>query len=125
MDWLVAHLDPNWIQHSVLKDVVARRLQAHSDSSWRSIGSFLDGFEAPQIRSLITEATMDEREIPNPEQQLADLTVRLRNQFIDRQLAALTLRISQPEMSDAEKVELLREQQQLKQNKRQPLTPLA
>ena len=67
---------------------------------------------------------MDDREIPNPEQQLADLTLRLRNQFLDRQLAVLTLRISQPETPDVDKVELLRQQQQLKQMKRQPLSPL-
>ncbi|MFO1512660.1 MAG: DNA primase [Verrucomicrobiota bacterium] len=124
VDWLVTHLDPNWIQHPVVKDIVARRLRAYSEGSWRSVGSFLDQFESPQVRSLITQATMDEREIPNPEQQLSDLTLRLRNQSLDRQLAALTQRISQPETSDAEKVELLREQQQLKQLKRQPLAPL-
>lgn len=123
-DWLVAHLDPNWILHLVVKDIIERRLRAHSEGSWRSVGLFLDQFESPQVRSLITEATMDEREIPNPEQQLADLTLRLRNQSLDRQLAVLTQRISQPETSDAEKVELLREQQQLKQLKRQPLASL-
>ncbi len=124
VDWLVAHLDPNWILHLVVKDIIERRLRAQSEGSWRSVGLFLDQFESPQVRSLITEATMDEREIPNPEQQLADLTLRLRNQSLDRQLAVLTQRISQPETSDAEKVELLREQQQLKQLKRQPLASL-
>lgn len=123
-DWLVAHLDPNWILHLVVKDIIERRLRAQSEGSWRSVGLFLDQFESPQVRSLITEATMDEREIPNPEQQLADLTLRLRNQSLDRQLVVLTQRISQPETSDAEKVELLREQQQLKQLKRQPLASL-
>jgi len=124
-DWLVAHLDPNWIQHPVVKDVVQRRLRTEADGSWRSVGLFLDQFESPQVRSLITEATMDDREIPNPEQQLADLTLRLRNQFLDRQLAALTLRISQPDAPEVEKVELLRQQQQLKLLKRQPLSPFA
>ncbi|HEX5220632.1 MAG TPA: DNA primase [Verrucomicrobiae bacterium] len=122
--WLAQHLDPNWIQHAVVKDIVQRRVRAESDGSWRSVGLFLDQFESAPVRSLITEATMDDREIPNPEQQLADLTLRLRNQFLDRQLAALTLHISQPETSDADKVELLRQQQQLKQMKRQPLSPL-
>jgi len=124
VEWLVAHLDANWIQHTIVKDIIQRRLNAESDGSWRSVGLFLDQFESPQVRSLITEATMDDREIPNPEQQLADLTLRLRNQFLDRQLAALTLRISQPETADMDKVELLRQQQQLKQMKRQSLSRL-
>ena len=122
--WLVEHLDPTWIQNSVVKDIFERRLLAEAQGLWRSVGLFLDQFESQQVRSLITEATMDDREIPNPEQQLADLTLRLRNQFIDGQLSALTLRISQPEASDADRVEWLRQQQQLKQLKRQPLSPL-
>ncbi len=124
IDWLAAHLNPNWIQNQVVKDILSRRLQAHTEGTWRNLGLFLDGFESAQIRSLITEATMDKRELPNPEQQLADIALRLRNQFLDGQIAALTQRLSQPETSDADNG-LLREQQQLKQLKRQPLAPLA
>jgi DNA primase len=122
--WLAAHLNLNWIQSQAVKDILARRLQAHTEGTWRNLGLFLDEFESAQIRSLITEAMMDKRELPNPERQLADIALRLRNQFLDGQIAGLTQRLSQPEMSDAAKVELLREQQWLKQVKRQPLTPL-
>lgn len=124
IDWLAAHLNLNWIQNHVVEDILSRRLQAHTEGAWRNLGLFLDGFESAQIRSLITEATMDKRELPNPEVQLADIALRLRNQFLDGQIAVLTQRISQPETSDAEKVGMLREQQQLKQLKRQPLAPL-
>ena len=58
------------------------------------------------------------------EQQLADVTLKLRNQFLDRQIAALTQKASQPEISDAEKIELLHEQQKLREQKRAPLSPL-
>lgn len=63
------------------------------------------------------EATTNERPVPNPAQQLADVTQRLRNAWIDRQLTALTHRASQPETSDAENEELLRLQFQLRQRK--------
>lgn len=122
--WLAAHLDPGWIEHPVVRDIVGRRFQAQADDAWRSLGSFLDQFDSPQVRSLITEATMDDRALPNPDQQLADLALRLRNQSLDRQLAALTARISQPEATETETLELMREQQRLKQLKRQPLAPL-
>ena len=121
IDWLAAHLDAAWIPNLVVKDILARRLRAHTAGAWRNLGLFLDEFESAKIRSLITEATMDKRALPNPEQQLADVTLRLRNQFLDGQIAGLTQRISQPETSEADKVEMLREQQQLKQLKRQPL----
>jgi hypothetical protein len=46
----------------------------------------------------------------------------LRNQFIDRQLAALMHRVNQPEASDSERDEALRQQHLLRMLKRQPLT---
>ena len=58
--------------------------------------------------------------MPNPELQLTDVILKLRNQALDRQIAALTAKISQA----AESEELLREQQQLKMLKRTPLAPL-
>ncbi len=125
MDWLAAHLDPNWIQHPQARDIVARRLTAHREGAWRSIGTFLDGFESPSVRSLITELISDEREIPNPDQQLADVVLRLRNQFVDQQMAALTQQLSQPGISDAQNMELLQQLQQWRQYKKQPLGPLA
>jgi hypothetical protein len=76
------------------------------------------------MQNLVTEAVAENRAIPNPEQQLADVTLRLRNQFLDRQLAALTHRASQRETTDAQRLDLLRQQQQLRQLRRQPLAPL-
>ena len=73
------------------------------------------------MQSLITEATAEPRPIPNPSQQLADVALRLRNQFIDRQLAALMQRANQPEISEAERHDLLRQQQELRRLKRQPM----
>ena len=125
MDWLAAHLDPNWIQHPQARDIVERRLTAHREGAWRSIGAFLDGFESPSVRSLITELISDDREIPNPDQQLADVVLRIRNQFVDQQMAALTQQLSQPGISDAQNMELLQQLQQWRQYKKQPLGPLA
>ena len=123
LPWLAAHLDPEWIQHPAVKSIVVRCLAAHADGSWSSLAGFLDQFESAEARNLITEGVSESRELPNPDQQLADVTLRLRNQFLDRQLAASYLRLSQP-MSEREHLELVRQQQQLKLLKRQPLTPL-
>lgn len=125
MEWLVAHLDPSWIQHPYVRDIVTRRLKAQQEGNWRSIGAFLDEFESPSVRSLITELISDDREIPNPDQQFADVVLRLRNQFADQQMAALTQQLSQPGLSDAQNVELLQHLQQWRQYKKQPLGPLA
>jgi hypothetical protein len=77
------------------------------------------------MRNLVTEAATEDRLLPNPQQQLADVALRLRNLFIERQLAALMHRANQPELDDAARVELLHQQQALRQLKRQPLQPPA
>ncbi|MGH7991042.1 MAG: DNA primase, partial [Limisphaerales bacterium] len=83
---------------------------------------FLDECDSVEMRNLVTEAVAEERKIPNPETQLADVTLKLRNQFLDRQISALTQKASQPEISDADKIALLREQQKLREQKRSPLS---
>jgi DNA primase len=122
--WLVAHLDMNWLAHPLVKQIVETRLAACEHASWQNLAAFLDGCESEFVRSLITEAVADEKPLPNPQVQLADVTLKLRNQFIETQHAALTQKISQPELDDAAKVELLHELQRVKSLKRSPLSPL-
>jgi DNA primase len=125
IEWLSAHLDSQWIHHPQVRDIVTRRIQLQREATWRSLAAFLDEFESGAVRSLMTELISDDHEIPNPDQQLADVTLRLRNQFVDRQMALLTQTLGQPEATPGEHLELLRELQQWRQYKKQPLAPLA
>jgi DNA primase len=122
--WVTAHLDVNWLAHPLVRQLVAARLVAHEHGTWCSLAEFLDGCESALSRSLVTEAVTADRKIPNPETQLADVTLKLRNQFLDQRLGELMQKIGRPETSDAQKIEFLHEQQQLKQQKRLPLVPL-
>ena len=124
LPWAALHLDPEWVQHPLVRQVISRRIAAHSAETWQGLPSFLGQCESPELRSLVTEATADERAILNPEQQLADLALRLRNQALDRRLAASLQRASLPETNESDREELLREQQELRLLKRQPLGPL-
>jgi DNA primase len=121
--WMAANLDPGWIQHALVRQIILLRLEAERNHSWQNLGTFLDQCESPQMQSLITEAASEQRAIPNPAQQLADVALRLRNQFIDRQLQDLTRRANLPECPDAERIVLLREQQELRELKRQLIPP--
>ena len=121
--WAVGHLDPDWVQHAVARQIVTQRLAAHSNQSWTSLAAFLETCDTPEMQSLVTEATTEPRPIPNPAQQLADLALRLRNQSIDRQLAALMQRTHHPDVGEAERLDLLHRQQELRQLKRRPMEP--
>ncbi len=119
--WAAAHLDPAWVQHPLARQIVAQRLAAHANQTWISLAGFLDECAGLEMRSLVTEATTEPRPIPNPAQQLNDIATRLRNQCIDRQLAALMQRAHQPEVNETERNQILRRQQELRQLKRQPI----
>ncbi len=124
VDWAGARLDPNWLQHPLVKGIVSQRLAAQAGQTWRNVAAFLAECPTPEMQNLITEATAESRALPNPAQQLADVVLRLRNQFIDRQLAGLMQRVNQPETAEAERLALLRRQQEWRALKRRPLEPL-
>jgi len=107
------HLDLKWIQNPLVRQIVGQRLAAQANESWQNLAAFLDECESPDARSLVTEAVAEERKIPNPELQLADVILKLRNQFLDRQITTLTAKVSQSQAND----ELLRDLQKLKAQK--------
>ena len=123
--WATLHLDPKWVQHPLARQIISQRLAAHGNQTWSSLANFFHECEAPEMQNLITETTADERPIPNPDQQLSDIALRLRNQFLDRQIAVLLQRANQPETAEDERLDLLRQQQELRRLKRQPLVPIA
>jgi DNA primase len=122
LDWTSRQLQPEWIEHPVVRQILTARLAAHAQGR-HDVAALLTELDSAAAGSLISEAVAERREIPNRAQQLADVVRRLRDQFLDRQLAVLTPQLSQPDLSDARRDELLRQQQTLRQAKRQPLTP--
>jgi DNA primase len=125
VEWAGQHLDPEWVAHPAARRIVVQRLEAHRNQTWSSLGAFLTECSAPELPSLITEATADARALPNPGQQLADVVLGMRNRFIDVQLSQLMQRLGQPGISESEGLELLRRREELRSLKRQPLTKLA
>jgi DNA primase len=121
--WCAGNLAPEWIQHALVRQIFSKRLAAHHAGTWSSLGGFLSECDSPAMRNLVTEAATEDRPLPNPQQQLMDVALRLRNQFIERQLAALMHRANQPELNDEARVELLHQQQELRELKRKPLPP--
>jgi DNA primase len=123
-EWAAAHLDPDWVRHPLARQILAQRLAAYRNQTWHNLPAFLDECQTPELRNLVTGATMEARPVPNPAQQLADIALRLRNQHIEGQMAALMLRMNQPETPETERLELLKQRQALRSLKHQPLGPL-
>jgi len=121
LDWAAAHLDLTWIQHPLVRRIVSARLTVATNGQRLNAAALLSELQEPAERSLVTEAVSDQREVPNRSQQVADVAKRLRDQFIDRQLADLSRRIGRPDLPEAERTEVLKRQQELRQLKRQSL----
>ena len=120
LDWAAAYLVLDWVRHDLTRRIIEARLADHRQNR-HEVASLLAGFDDPNAQRLISEAVADQREIPNRPQQLLDLTRRLRDASIDRQLAAIALRMAQPELTDGDLLELHRAQQELRARKREPL----
>ncbi len=124
LGWTQAHLDLDWLQSPSVREIVGLRFAAEAGDVWRGVAAFLAEFESVETRSLITEAAAEDRAIPNPAQQLGDIVLRLRNSFIDRELALLSRSVSRSDLGDEERLDALRRQQALRHLKRRPLSPI-
>ena len=90
---------------------------AQTGDSAEMLVNSLDG---PSSR-LLTAALVDATEIPQPGRQLQDLVTRLRDRFLDRQLANLTRLLAQPNLPEEELLRTLEEQRDLLRQKQEVL----
>jgi DNA primase len=130
VEWIAAHLDLEWLAHPAVREIVAGRLRLEEAHSWPGVAAWLSDLENPAWRNLITELLVDNRPLPNPEAWLKGSATRggvvknLRDNYIDRQLAALNQRVASAALDEAATLDLLQKKARLNQLKQQPLTPL-
>src|SRR6266850_1729600 len=121
MRWVVRTLDAAWIEHAVIRQIVQKRLEAHTSESWRGIPGLLAECDSVPAQQLITRAVA---EPPNDEalaKNLLETIPRVRNDFIERELKLLTLRRSQPGLSDEEGFQIETKKNELRKLKSQPI----
>jgi DNA primase len=127
LDWVAGRLRLEWLQHPALRNTIERRLQTHAAGEWQGIAALLSELNDGAAKSLVTQAASDPNPIKNAEEilkgsaQKKGLITILREKYIEQQLAVLTQRLVVPETSEAERLHLLHQQQELRQLKRQPL----
>jgi len=124
-EWIAAYLDVNWLQHPLIRQIVSTWLDTHRNGTWNSVPAFLAAFQDPEAKRMLAEILSDQRTIPQPQQQLQDTIIWLRNQNIDRQLASLNHQLKTLAQDDPALAGLLTQQQTLRRQKKAPLAPLA
>jgi hypothetical protein len=119
-NFAAVHLEPDWVPNPAVQRILAMHFQEGGD-----VVGLLGHFEGdPFAQSLITEAATEQREIPEPERQLADVIRRLRDAWLDRQIALHNGRLGDPTFDDEDRLGLLSELQALRLRKRCPLEPI-
>ena len=119
--WAANHVDPDWIDHRLTKQIVKERLELQLNGTWVSLAAFLADRTDTRLQALVTEITTLERPIPNPDQQLRDVVLKTRNQHIARKMSALLRETEKPGISEEERLELERERTELRLAKLKPL----
>lgn len=122
--WAAAHIRPEWIQHAGVRQIVQYRFKAALDGTWRGVAALLGEFPDTSLQQLITEAVSETRSLNNRAEQIKQIALRLRDQSIKNELAVLTARLGSPALSEEERQAILRRQQELRSQKKQPLVPL-
>jgi hypothetical protein len=116
-DWAKSRLDLSWIHHATVREIVARRF----NDEWRGVPALLDQSEDGAFRSLLTAAVAQEIEATDLLKKVRETSLLIRNDHLDRELQKLKLHLNQPELSQADVVNTLQLQAQLRKLKQQPL----
>lgn len=125
LSWVAAHLDCDWILHATLRHIVGLRLAQAGSELPMELAPLLNQLaEDPFATQLVTEAAFEQRKVPELEKQLEESVLRLRNLWIDRQLALLTGQLTDLSMPDNERLGIEKRRQELRAWKKSPLTEL-
>jgi DNA primase len=116
-EWAKSRLDLDWIGHRIVRQIVASRFS----DEWRGVPALLDRTEDGAVRSLLTAAVAQEIQAADLLRQIRETSLLVRNDHLDRELQKLKLHLNQPDLPEADVVNTLQLQAQLRKLKQQPL----
>jgi DNA primase len=122
MPWVVRTLDIAWVEHPVIRQILQKRFEAHGTENWRGIPGLLAECDSVPAQQLITRAVAEPPKDEALAKNLLETILRVRNDFIERELKLLTLRRSQPGLSDEEGIQIETKKNELRKLKSQPIS---
>ena len=116
-DWARSRLDVTWLNHPTARQLATSRFSP----DWRNVPSLLDQTEDAAARSVLTAAVAEELVQDDLLKKTRETIQLIRNDHLDRELQKLKTHLNQPGLSDADVVNTLQLQAQLRKLKQQPL----
>lgn len=129
--WVAEHIDLQWIAHPQVRRIVALRLEAQRNQTWRGLPAFLDVLQEASEQRLVTEAASEQRVLSDLETTLKGQGSKrgtleeLRNNFCERELSELQRLENKPELAVEEMRRIKERKDVLRQMRKQPLAGLA
>ena len=124
-DWALGHLDLAWIEHPGVRRTLEVLFAARERGESLDVPGLLTALADPAATALVTEAAALEEDLPERPRILMDAVRRVRDRWLDREIAELTRRMAHPDTAPAERVAALQRQMELRRLKATPLAPLA
>jgi DNA primase len=121
VQFAAGRLDREWIVHPVVKRIVQRLTDSAISGVALTPTIFPEFHDDAAAQTLLSEVLAESHAVPQPEKQLVDVLTHLRNDFISAELLKLTRRLSHPEASESERLQLLHRQKELRTLKQTPL----
>lgn len=125
VEWTLGHLDLAWVEHPVVRRVLEAWFQAFERGAQTSVASLVTALDDPAAAELITEAVTLAGPLEERFRILMDTVRRVRDRWLDREIAELTRRVSHPATPPAERAAALQRQMELRRLKSTPLQPRA
>jgi hypothetical protein len=122
LGWLAGQLDVTWIQHPLVRQIIARRLAAQAEHRWHNVTGLLAECPDEPSQRLITQAMARDLAAVDLQQSIASTVQLLRNDYLDQELDRLTQRLAQPDLPEADLIEIENQKAHVRQLKRQPIT---
>ncbi|MBX3747256.1 MAG: DNA primase [Verrucomicrobiae bacterium] len=132
--WLGLHVDPEWILHPQVRRIFAALIESHASGNWAGAHAFLDGLDDEPCRRLgivalvrplsenLDGTRFARKDITfDPDRHPQDLALSLRNRWIDREIARLTLTVARPDLDDSNRLAGMQRLQELRRSRREPL----
>lgn len=132
--WLGLHVDPAWIVHPRVRKIFSALIDSHASGDWAGPHAFLDGLDDESCRRLgivalvrplsenLDGTRFARKDITfDPERHPQDLALSLRNRWIDREVARLSLIVARPDLDESERLAGMRRLQDLRRTRREPL----
>ena len=121
MDWVVKTLDAQWIGHPVIREIIARRCARHGNQTWRGIPGLLEECDSEPAQQLITRAVAEQIDADGLLKKLAETVLRVRNDYLERELKLLTQRRAQPGLSEEDGIDIEKRKIELRRLKTEPI----